>query len=44
MVKVVEDDLPDELHYHKDHAWVKIESTIYLYILRMKDTQRTCLF
>lgn len=26
MTKVEEYNLPDELYYHKDHAWVKIES------------------
>jgi len=26
MVKIEEYDLPDELYYHKEHAWVKIES------------------
>ena len=26
MVVIEGYDIPDELHYHKDHAWVKIES------------------
>lgn len=26
MVKINDYDLPDDLYYHKDHAWVRVES------------------